>query len=252
MRGPAAEIQLLNRLQRVIAGLPLRHRHPGIASALTLPIRVHHGELAGAVGDAVGVDDLPAQIETASVQDPLRNCIEINLGEILVRTDRGEVVVHDALHDHMIPVLKGIEVMEDKSIRGFQDAGLLAGETTRIPGDQPEATLAAGLGGQALSSSLLSCHIGNRVERDGVLQEHRPVGRDGEIVQKGKAGKAVGTVVKQLTGLRAFGGELHQPDGAARTGFDPEGDHAGATVMAGIKTRMGTEGFTFFEHTIQA
>ena len=47
--GTAAEIQLLNRLQRIVAGLPLGHRHPGELGTQPLPLRVHHGELAGAL-----------------------------------------------------------------------------------------------------------------------------------------------------------------------------------------------------------
>ena len=151
----------------------------------------------------------------------------------------------------MIAVLKGVEVVEDKSIGGLEDAGLLAGETTGIPRDQPEAPLAARLGLQTLGCSFLTGDEGQGVESDGVLQEHRPVGGDGEIMQKSEAWKAVGAVVKQRTGVRTFGGELHQPDGAAGPGFDPEGDHAGAAVVTWIKPRMGTEGFTLLKHTIQ-
>ena len=70
-------------------------------------------------------------------------------------------------------------------------------------------------------------------------------------MQKGEALEAVTPIRHQLTGPGALGGELHQPQGAARACLHPKGDHAGFAVVAGIKARVGAEGFTWLEHPIQ-
>ena len=67
---------------------------------------------------------------------------------------------------------------------------------TGIARHQPEHGLPARLRGQALRRPLLAHHKGQGVKRDSVLQEHRPVGGDREIVQKGKTVEAVATVVQ--------------------------------------------------------
>ena len=67
-------------------------------------------------------------------------------------------------------------------------------------------------------------------------------------MQEGKALEVVLAIGQQ----RALTGKLHQPDRAARAGLHSEGDHAGLAVMAGIETRVGTEGFAFFQQAIQA
>ena len=66
-------------------------------------------------------------------------------------------------------------------------------------------------------------------------------------MQKGKAVEAVAAVMQQA----AVGGEFHQPHRAARPGFDPKSHHARVTVVAGIKTGVGTEGFTGLEHPVE-
>ena len=98
--------------------------------------------------------------------------------------------------------------------------------------------------------------IGQGVEGDGVLQEHRPVGGDGEVVQESKASKAVAPFTQQLTGTDPppgiiNRGEFHQPDAAAGPGFHPEVDHAGGAMVAGVKAGVGTEGLAGFEHPIE-
>ena len=55
--------------------------------------------------------------------------------------------------------------------------------------------------------------------------------------------------MQQGARLRAIGGELHQTDGAAGPGLDPEGDHAGPSVVAGIQAGVSTEGLALFQHT---
>ena len=120
-----------------------------------------------------------------------------------------------------------------------------------VPGHQPEAGLAAGLGAQALGRSLEPQGKGQGVEGDGVLQKDRPIGGNGEVVQKGEAVKAVAAFAEQLAGLGAIGGELHQADGAARAALDAEADHAGGAVVTGIKAGVGTEGLTGLENPVQ-
>ena len=124
------QIKLLDGLQGIIARLPLSHRHPGVASAQPLPLRIHHGELAGALADPLGLHSLATQIKAASVQRSLRHRVEIDLGEVIVWADRGEVVVDDALHHHVVAILKSVEVMKHEAIGSFEDAGLLACELT--------------------------------------------------------------------------------------------------------------------------
>ena len=249
---PGIQIKFLDGLQRIVAPLPLRHRHPGEAGAEALTLGVDHGELTGALADPLGLHRFPTEIEAATVQDPLRHRVEIHLSEILIRSDGREIVVDDALHHNVIAILKGIEVMEDETVGSFEDAGLLTSEAAGIAGNQPETPLAAGLRCQALGRTLFAGHKRQGIEGDGVLEEHRPVGGDGEIVKEGEAGEAVGTVVQQGARLRAIGGELHQTDGAAGPGLDPEGDHAGPSVVAGVEAGVSTEGLALFQHTIEA
>ena len=185
------------------------------------------------------------------MQDPFWHRVEIDLSEVIVRADGGEVVIDDALHHHVIAILKSVEVMEDKALRGFKDAGLLPRELTGIPRNQPETPLAARFGLQTLGCPFFTGDEGQGVEGDGVLQEHRPIGGDGEVVQEGETREAVGTIVQQGSSVRALRGEFHQTDGAAGTGLDPKGDHAGPPVVAGVEAGMGTEGLTLFQHAVQ-
>ena len=67
---------------------------------------------------------------------------------------------------------------------------------TGIARHQPEHGLATRLRGQTLRRPLLAHHKRQGVKRDSVLQEHRPVGSDREIMQEGKAVEAVATVVQ--------------------------------------------------------
>ena len=155
---PGIQIKFLDGLQRIVAPLPLRHRHPGEAGAEALTLGIDHGELTGALADPLGLHRFPTEIEAATVQDPLRHRVEIHLSEILIRSDGREIVVDDALHHNVIAILKGIEVMEDETVGSFEDAGLLTGEAAGIAGNQPETPLAAGLRCQALGRTLFAGH----------------------------------------------------------------------------------------------
>ena len=70
-------------------------------------------------------------------------------------------------------------------------------------------------------------------------------------MQKGKALEAVAPICHQLARPGALGGELHQPQGAARACLHPKGDHAWFAVVAGVEARVGAEGFAGLEHPIQ-
>ena len=196
MGGTGIEVKLLDRLQRIIARLPLGHCHPGIASAETLTLGIDHGELAGALTDPLGLHRFPAEIQATTVQDSFRHRVEIHLSEVVIGTDGREIVVDDALHHEMITVFKRIQMMEDEAVGGFEDARLLTGKTTGVSRYQPETPFPTGLGRQALSRTLFAGYERKGIEGDGVLQEHRPVGGDGEIVEEGETGKAVGAVVQ--------------------------------------------------------
>ena len=56
-------------------------------------------------------------MDTATHQLPLWNRLKIDLAEVHIRTDRGEVVVVDRIHHQLLAVFKGIEVVEDKALR---------------------------------------------------------------------------------------------------------------------------------------
>ena len=84
------------------------------------------------MSNALGLNSLTAQIKTTAMQDPLWNAVEIDLSKIIVWTNRREVVVDDALDNHVITILKGIEVMKHKTIWSLKNARLLTSETTTI------------------------------------------------------------------------------------------------------------------------
>ena len=147
-------------------------------------------------------------------------------------------------------------MVEHEALGGRHDPWRLAGIGARVARDQPELGLAAGLGGQALGGALLAEQEGQRVKGDRVLQEHRPVGGDREVVQEGEAAEAIGALAQQLAGLHAADGvvghgEFHQPNRAARAALHPEGHHALLAVVARIEAGMGAEGFAGLEHAIQ-
>ena len=85
-------------------------------------------------------------------------------------------------------------MVEHEALGGRHDPWRLAGIGARVARDQPELGLATGLGGQALGGALLAEQEGQRVKGDRVLQEHRPVGGDREVVQEGEAAKAIGAL----------------------------------------------------------
>ena len=201
MGGTTLQIQFLNGLQRIVPLLTLGDGHPGIASAQALTLRVDHGELTGAFTDAFGLHLFPAEIQSAAMEDSFRHLLEVHLSEVIIRTDGRKVVIDDALDHHLITLFKSVEVVKHKAIRSIEDAGTLAGKRSGIAGDQPEAAFAAWLGRQALGSPLLAGDKGEGIEGNGVLQEHRPVGGDGEVMQKGEARKTVGTVMEQSSGI---------------------------------------------------
>ena len=74
-------------------------------------------------------------------------------------------------------------------------------------------------------------------------------------MEEGKPLEAVAAVGHQLTGPHAvgliLGGELHQSDRAGGARLDAESHHSGLTVVTGIKTRMGTESFSWLERPVQ-
>ena len=190
------------------------------------------------------------------LEQALRQQLEINGAEIDVRTDRREIAVVDACEQHVITVLPGIEVVEHETIWGINHPRLLSSKGSAVSRDQPELRLTIGLRDQALGSTLLTHHVGQRIESDGVLKKHRPVGGDREVVQKGEAVEAVAALAQQIARLHPLGRvilhrKLHQPHGATGPGLDPEGDHPGRTVVARVKARVGAEGFTFLEQAAQ-
>ena len=125
------------------------------------------------------------------MQDPLRDALEIDLSKVIVWTNRRKVVVNNALHHHMITILKSIEVMKHKPVWSLKNARFFSSETTTISRDQPKASFPTWLGGQTLRSTLFASDKRQRVEGDGVLKEHRPVGGNREIMQEREAGKTV-------------------------------------------------------------
>ncbi len=245
------EIKLLNRLQGIVPNLPLGNSHPGKARRTPLLARIDHRELTGALADPLGLYRFPAEIEAATVQDSLRHRIEINLSEVVIGANGGEIVIDDAVHHHVITLLVGVEVVEHKTIGSLENPRLLSSEAARIPWDQPKATFPARLRSQTLGSPLLPGDKRQGIKGNGVLQEDRPVWCDGEIVEESESGEAVGTVVEQGASIRALRGELHQPDRASRAGVHPKGDHARAAVMAWVKAGVGAEGLAFLEHPIE-
>ena len=57
--------------------------------------------------------------------------------------------------------------------------------------------------------------------------------------------------MEQGSSIRTICGELHQANGAARSGLHTESDHAGPAVMAGIKAGMGAESLALLQHAIK-
>ena len=232
--------------------LALGHRHPAVAGRQALVGRVDHGELAAAGLQQFEADAGGGEVDAAALELALRQAVEIDRAEVDVRADRGEIGVENRIHHHLTAgVFKGVEVVEDKAFRGLDQAGFLAGEGATGPGHQPELALLTGLGTEALGRPLLAEHEAEGVEGHGVLEEHRPVGGDGEIVQEGEALEAVGVVGQELAGLVACAGELHQPHRAGGAGLDAEGHQAGLTVVAGIEAGVGAEGLIGLEHAIE-
>ena len=232
--------------------LALGHRHPAVAGRQALVGRVDHGELAAAGLQQFQADAGGGEVDAAALELALGQAVEIDRAEVDVWTDRGEIGVEDRIHHHLAAgVFKGIEVVEDKAFRGLDQAGFLAGKGATGPGHQPELALLAGLGTEALGRPLLAEHEAEGVEGHGVLEEHRPVGGDGEIVQEGEALEAVGVVGQELAGLVAAGGELHQPHRAGGAGLDAEGHQPGLAVVAGIEAGVGAEGLIGLEHAIE-
>ena len=234
-------------MQRIIALLPLGHRHPAVAGLEAHPVGIDHRKFAAALAEPLPLSCRCFGVDAATLQQAFGDLLKVDLAEVNARANRGEIVVDDALEHHRIALFPGVEVMEDKALRCVDHLGALAREGAAIAGDQPELGLPFGVRFQALGGTFLPQDKGQRVEVDGVLPEHSPVGRDGEVMQKGKAVEAVAAVMQEA----AVGGEFHQPHRAARPGFDPEGHHARVTVVAGIKTWVGTEGFTGLEHPVE-
>ena len=232
--------------------LALGHRHPAIAGRQALVGRVNHGELAAARLQQLQADAGGVEVDAAALELAFRQAVEIDRAEVDVWADRGEIGVEDRIHHHFAAgIFKGIEVVEDKAFRRLDQAWFLASKSTTGAGHQPELALLAGLGAEALGSPLLAEHEAQGVEGHGVLEKHRPVGGDGEIVQEGKALEAVGVVGQELAGLVACGGELHQPHRAGGAGLDAEGHQPGLTVVAGIEAGVGAEGLIGLEHAIE-
>ena len=232
--------------------LPLGHRHPAVAGRQALVGRVDHGELAAAGLEQFQADAGGGEVDAAALELALRQAVEVDRAEVDVGADRGEIGVEDRIHHHLAAgVFKGIEVVENKALRRLDQAGFLASKSTTGPGHQPELALLARLGTEALGRPLLAEHEAEGVEGHGVLEEHRPVGGDGEIVQEGEALEAVGVVGQELAGLVACGGELHQPHRAGRAGLDAEGHQPGLAVVAGIEAGVGAEGLIGLEHAIE-
>ena len=238
-------------MQGVIALIPFGHRHPAIASRQALPGGIDHREFTAALTETLTAEVAGGEINAATLQQAFGDELEINRTEIHIGANGREIGVKNALHHQLIALLIGIEVVEDKPFRSINQPGLLACKRSTIPRHQPELGLATSLGTQTLGRTLLPQDKRQGVEIDCVLKEHRPIGRDREVVQKGKALEAVAPICHQLTRPGALGGELHQPQGAARACLHPKGDHAGFTVVAGIKARVGAEGFAWLEHPIQ-
>ena len=232
--------------------LALGHRHPAVASHQALVGRVDHGELATARLQQFQADAGGVEVDAAALELALGQAVEIDRAEVDVGADRGEIGVEDRIHHHLAAgVFKGIEVVEDKAFRRLDQAGFLSGKGATGPGHQPELALLTGLGTEALGRPLLAEHEAQGVEGHGVLEEHRPVTGDGEIVQEGEALEAVGVVGQELAGLVAAGGELHQPHRAGGAGLDPEGHQPGLAVVTGIEAGVGAEGLIGLEHAIE-
>ena len=139
-------------------------------------------------------------------------------------------------------------MVEHKAGGGVEDAGRLAGEGAAVAGDQPELRLPAGPRLQALGGAALAQQVGQGVEIDRVLQEHRPVGGDREIVQEGEAIEAVAALAQQGAAGRI---ELHKPHRAARPAVHAKRDHPLGAVVAGIEAGVGAEGLTRLEGPAQ-
>ena len=232
--------------------LALGHRHPAVAGRQALVGGVDHGELAAAGLEQFQADAGGGEVDAAALELALGQAVEIDRAEVDVWADRRKIGVKDRIDHHLAAgVFKGIEVVEDKAFWGLDQAGFLAGEGATGPRHQPELALLTGLGTKALGRPLLAEHEAEGIEGHGVLQEHRPVGGDGEIVQKGEALEAVGVVGQKLAGLVAAGGELHQPHLAGGAGLDTEAHQPGFAVVAGIESRVGTEGLVGLEHAIE-
>ena len=250
----AGQVQLLEGLQGGVALLGFGHRHPAEAGLQAHLARIHHGELAGARFQQLTAGRAGGQVDAAAHQLTGGDGVEVHGAEIHPRGDGGEIGVENRIHHQLTGgrILKGIEVVEHKALGGRDLQRLAAGLGATLTGNQPELARLARLGAQALGRSLLAQHKAGGVEGHGVLQEHRPVGGDGEVVQEGEALETVGAIGQQLAGLGPLAGELHQADRAAGASLHAEGDHAGLTVMTGVEAGMGTEGLAGLEQAIEA
>ena len=144
--------------------------------------------------------------------------------------------------------------MKHKTIRCINNPWFLTSKSTAVSGDQPEFGLAIGVGREALSRSFLSEHKGKRIEINRILQKHRPIRSDGEVMQEGEASKRIPAITEQITGSNSSssivcGRKFHQANRAARTCFHSESHHPRVTVMARVETGVSTKGLTSFKHT---
>ena len=178
-------------MQGVIALLPFSHRHPAITGRQALLGGIDHREFTAAFTETLTAEVAGGEVNAATLQQTFRNELKINRTEIHIGADRGEIGVKNALNHQLIALLIGIEVVEDKPFGSINQPGLLPSKRSTIPRHQPELGLATCLGTQTLGRTLLPQHKRQGVEIDCVLKEHRPVGRDREVMQKGEALEAV-------------------------------------------------------------
>ena len=96
---------------------------------------VDHRELAATLLQPLALHRTGAGVDAAAAELPLRNRGKVDLAEINLGTDRGEVFVVDRIHDHFTAggILKGIEVVKHKALGRWQlhwfGAGMVAALT---------------------------------------------------------------------------------------------------------------------------
>ena len=150
----AAQVEFLEGLQRIVAGFALGDGHPGIAGGQALLAGIDHGEFTAALTEALAAHGAGRQVEAAAFQQAGGDQVEIDGAVVRLGINGGEVGVVDALHNHLLALLVGIEVVEDKTFGRIEHPGRFAGVGATVPGHQPKAGLATGLGAQALGRSL--------------------------------------------------------------------------------------------------